>query len=134
VNQRRRPAGIILLVIFFAAGAVVCLITILALAFPGNLLDPIWKLKPDARVQFLEIGRGASMALMAIVGAGCGLAANGLAKSAEWGRKLALAILIINLIDDSLNALIRHDPKTLIGLPIGALIIWYLVRMKHART
>jgi hypothetical protein len=29
-----------------------------------------------------------------------------------------------------LNSLLRHDPKTLIGLPIGALMIWYLVRKK----
>jgi hypothetical protein len=113
-----------------SSSALICLVTLLALAFPGSFLEPIWRLKPEARVQFQEIG-GASIALMAVVGAACGLAAVGLAKNAEWGRQLAIGILIFNLVGDSLNALLRHDPKTLIGLPIGGLMIWYLVKRKR---
>ena len=64
---------------------------------------------------------------MAMVGAACGLAAVGLAKNAEWGRRLAIGVLTVNLIGDSLNAVLRHDPRTLIGLPIGGLMIWYLI-------
>src|SRR5207302_8677914 len=94
----------------------------LALAFPGSLLESIWQLKPEARVQFLEIGRGAAIAVMAVVGVACGLAAIGLARNAEWGRRLAIAVLTINLIGDSLSALFMHDAKTLIGLPIGGLM------------
>ena len=102
----------------------------LALAFPGSFPESIWHLKPEARVEFLEIGRGASIALMAVVGVACGSAAVGLARNAEWGRRLAIAVLAVNLIGDSLNALLRHDPKTLIGLPIGGLMIWYLSRAR----
>ena len=36
-----------------------------------------------------------------------------------------------NLIGDSLNAWLRHDPKTLIGVPIGGLMIWYLSRLRR---
>lgn len=118
--------GITLLVIFFAAGSLICLMTMLALAFPGGLLDPIWQLKPEARVQFQQIGNW-SIALMAVVGTACALAALGLAKNAEWGRRLAIGILTVNLIGDTLNAILRHDPITLIGLPIGGLMIWYLI-------
>jgi hypothetical protein len=132
VKSRERSAGTSLLTIFFAAGALVCLVTVLALAFPGSFLESIWRLKPEARLQFLKIGRGVSIALMIIVGGACGLSAIGLAQNVEWGRRLALAVLTINLIGDSLNALLRHDPKTLIGVPIGALMIWYLVRRKRA--
>ena len=131
MNQRRQPAGIILLIIFFAAGAVVCLITILALAFPRGFLEPIWRLKPDAHVQFLEIGRGLAVALMIMVGTACGLSAIGLARSAEWGRRLAIGVLCVNLIGDSLNAYFRHDLKALIGLPVGGLMIWYLLRLRR---
>jgi hypothetical protein len=127
VNQRPRPVGTTLLVIFFAAGAVICLVTMLALAFPGGFLEPIWRLKPDAQIEFQKIGSW-SVALMAMVGSACGLAAVGLAKNAEWGRRLAIGVLVVNLVGDSLNALLRHDPRTLIGLPIGGLMIWYLVR------
>ena len=115
-----------MLVIFFAAGALTCLVTMLALAFPGGFLEPIWRLKPEARVEFQKIG-SASIALMAVVGAACGLSAIGLARNAEWGRRLAIGVLTVNLVGDSLNALLRHDPKTLIGLPVGGLMIWYLV-------
>jgi hypothetical protein len=130
VNQEPRSFGIILLVLFFGAGALICLVTMLALAFPGGLLEPIWRLKPEARVEFQQIGYW-SVALMAVVGTACGLAALGLAKSAEWGRRLAIGVLTINLIGDSLNAWLRHDPRTLIGLPIGGLMIAYLMKKKR---
>ena len=123
----------VLLVIFFGAGALICLIATLALAFPGSFLEPIWRLKPEAHFQFLEFGRGASIALMIAVGAACGLSTLGLARNTQWGRPLAVAVLAINLIGDSLNALLRHDPKTLIGLPIGGLMIWYLLRRNQFR-
>ena len=122
-----------MLVIFFAGGALICLVTMLALAFPGGLLDPIWRLKPEARMEFQKMGR-ASVALMAVVGAACGLAAAGLAKNAEWGRRLAIGVLAINLVGDSLNALLRHDLRTLIGLPIGGLMILYLVTKRRSRN
>ena len=122
-----------LLVIFFAAGALICLVTMLALAFPGSFLEPIWRLKPDALVEFHKLG-GWSIALMAAVGAACGLAAFGLARDTEWGRHLAIGILTVNLIGDSLNAWLRHDPRTLIGLPIGGLMIWYLVKVSRKRV
>jgi uncharacterized membrane protein (UPF0136 family) len=131
VNQKPRSIGTTLLVVFFAAGALICLVTVLALAFPGGVLEPIWQLKPDALVQFQQMGNW-SIALMAVVGAACGLAAVGLAKNAEWGGRLAIGILTVNLIGDTLNAILRHDPHTLIGLPIGGLMIWYLLNKKHS--
>jgi hypothetical protein len=130
VNQTRRPLGITLLAVFFGAGALICFITVVALAFPGGLLEPIWGLRPDARIEFQKLGNW-SVGLMAVVGSSCGLAAVGLARQAEWGRRLAIGILVVNLIGDSLNAVLRHDLRTLIGLPIGGLLIWYLATRKR---
>ena len=107
--------------------------TVLALIFPGGFLEPIWRLKPEARLEFQELGHW-SIVLMAVVGTACGLAAVGLARNAEWGRRLAISVLTVNLIGDSLNALFRHDPHTLIGLPIGGLMIWYLVKKNSSKT
>jgi hypothetical protein len=131
MKPARRSIPTVLFTIFFAAGAFICLITLLELVFPGSFLESIWQLKPEARGQFFEIGRGASIALMTATGVACGLSAIGLAQNAQWGRRLAIAVLALNVIGDSLNALLRHDPKTLIGLPIGGLMIWYLLRAKH---
>ena len=122
-----------LLIIFFAAGAFISLVVMLALVFPGSDLESIWQLKPEAQSQFQAIGRGASVVLMAVVVAACGLAAVGLAKNADWGRRLAIAVLTINLIGDSLNALFTRDAKILVGLPIGGLMILYLVRIKRPK-
>jgi hypothetical protein len=131
VNQNFQSVGRILLVVFFAAGALISVVVMLALVFPGTDLESIWRLKPEARTQFQTIGRGASAALMAIVASGCGFAALGLARNREWGPRLAIGILIINLIGDSLNALFMYDAKTLIGLPIGGLMILFLARIKR---
>lgn len=130
-NQSRLPIGFVLLVIFFAAGAVICMLVMLALAFPGGILEPVWRLRPDARLELEEFGTW-SIALMATVGAACGLAAFGLARRAEWGRRLAIWVLTVNLVGDSFNAVFRHDLRTLIGLPIGGLMIWYLVSRRGA--
>jgi hypothetical protein len=134
VNQQRLSLGTTLLVIFFACGALICLLIVLALAFPGGSLDSIWRLKPDARTQFQQMSSGVSIALMTLIGAACGLAAIGLARSREWGRRLAIGILTVNLIGDLLNALLRHDPKTLIGLPISGIMIVYLLMKKFSRS
>jgi hypothetical protein len=131
MRQNFRSVGTILLVIFFAAGALISLVVMLALVFPGSDLESMWRLKPEAQTQFQTIGRGASAALMAIVATGCGFAAVGLARNTEWGRRLAIGILTINLIGDSLNALFMRDAKTLMGLPIGGLMILFLVRTKR---
>ena len=134
MNQQSSSVGRTLLVIFFASGALICLLVVLALASPRGSLDSIWRLKPEAHTQFQQIGSGASIALMTLVGAACGLAAIGLARNAEWGRRLAIGVLAVNLIGDSLNAWLRHDPKTLIGLPIGGIMIVYLLTKKFSRN
>jgi uncharacterized membrane protein YccC len=40
----------------------------------------------------------------------------------------ALAVLSVNLAGDTANALIARDWHTLIGLPIGGVMILYLLR------
>jgi hypothetical protein len=132
VNVRRHPIGIILLVIFFTAGALICCIVMLALAFPGSFLESIWRLRPDARLELEQFGDW-SIALMAAVGAACGVAAFGLARGAEWGRQLAIGVLTVNLVGDTFNAIFRRDLRTLLGLPIGALMIWYLMKRTPTR-
>lgn len=126
MSQPRVPLGIKLLSAFFAFGAGVCLLTTIALFFPGGTLEPIWRLNPEAQVQFQKIGQ-LSILLMFVVGSACASAAIGLATRAWWSHPLALGILIVNLIGDLLNAFVRHDLRTLIGLPISGAMIAYLL-------
>jgi hypothetical protein len=102
------------------------LLTLFMLLFPESVLDSLWRLNPEAHVGLQSLGRWA-IALMAIVATACGLSAVGLAKLAPWGRILALAVLAVNLIGAVGGALIRRDPRTLIGVPIGGAVILYLI-------
>jgi hypothetical protein len=122
-----------LLAIFFAFGACMCGLTVGLLLFPCSALDWLWRLNPEAHAAFQWIGR-LSILLMAIVGVACALAAIGLARNASWGRWLGILILAANLVGDLTNALVRHDPRTFVGVPIAGAMIFYLVRGKRART
>ena len=56
MNRSHRSVGTILFVIFFAAGALICLVTMLALAFPGGFLEPTtldWPVLNKSRPQLL---------------------------------------------------------------------------------
>jgi hypothetical protein len=126
MTESRVPLGIKLLAAFFSFGTAMCSLTIVMLLFPGGALDSLWRLNPEAHQAFQKLGT-LSILLMVIVGAACALAAIGLSKGARWGTSAALAILFVNLIGDSLNVFLRHDLRTLIGLPIGGAMIVYLL-------
>jgi len=128
--RRKPPIGVRALSIFFACGTIACMLTIAALLLPGSILDLMWRFNPEAQVDFHRIGAPLSILLMTAVGLACAGAAIGLSRVAEWGRRLALVILIINLTGDSIASWLRHDLRTLIGLPIGGAMIAYLLRVK----
>lgn len=120
--------GMKVLVGFFVFGTCACAVTVAALLLPGSAMDLVWRANPEALTGFQKIGRPLSLLLMLVVGTACAIAAVGLARQKVWGRWLAIGILIVNLAGDTINALVRHDPRTLIGLPIAGLMIWYLVK------
>jgi hypothetical protein len=123
--QIRLP-GVIALGVFFAFGAVASLVAATALLFPGGPLEPMWRLNPDARQGLAGIEPWGIL-LMAVVGVVCAAAAIGLWARNAWGRRLALGLLTVNMAGDLLGAMVRHDPRTLIGLPIGGALIAYLL-------
>ena len=122
-----------LLALFFAFGACMCALTIWLLLFPGGALDSLWRLNPEAYAAFQRIG-GLSILLMVIVGVACALAAIGLARNAKWGRWLGILILAANLVGDLTNAFVRHDLRTLIGVPIAGAMIFYLAKLEPKMT
>lgn len=120
-----------LLSAFFAFGAIMCTLTIVLLLFPGTSLDSLWRFNPYAHAAFSSIGP-AALLLMLVVGTGCGSAAVGLWRKSLWGIWVALTILALNIVGDLFNALVRHDYRSLIGLPIGGAMIVYLARFRKA--
>lgn len=107
----------------------IALVSVLA---PCGALDAIWRVNPQARQSFAGMGFGAPI-LMSVVCVACALAAVGLLRRRHWGRLLAIAILCVNLIGDTVAAFIRDDLRTLIGLPIAGSLIAYLMLTKVRR-
>jgi hypothetical protein len=132
IRHPHRPPGLLALSGFFLFGTIVSGLTALALLTPGGPLDPMWRINPRAQVAFHSMGGWAVM-LMAAVCTACGLCAYGLWARRRWGHRLAVAVLAVNLVGDALNALLLHDPRTLIGLPIGGLLIAYLLSPRLKR-
>jgi hypothetical protein len=129
-NQLNGPTPTaIFFVAFFAFGTCMCLLTIVLLAMPGTPLDALWRVNPEAHAAF-GAHRGWAIALMAVVGLVCASATIGLARRARWGRRLAIAIIAINLLGDVTGAIVRHDPRPLIGLPVAGAMIWLLGRLR----
>lgn len=112
---------------FFAFGALMCSLVLALLVFPGSPLDSVWRFNPEARLAFRSLGNW-SFLLMLTVGIACLFAAFGLWRGTVWGTRLALTILSLNIIGDLVNVLLRLDYRALIGLPVGAAMIFFLVR------
>ena len=117
---------------FFAFGAVMCVLTIGLLLFPGGALDSLWRANPDARLAFQSMGYW-SLVLMLGVGTACLFAAVGLWRAKPWGTWLALIILSVNMLGDLTNVFVRHDYRGLIGVPVaGAMIFFLLAYCRHS--
>jgi hypothetical protein len=127
-----RPGGVTALAMFFGAGALIAFTSAVALSFPGGVLEPMWRLNPRAREAFASLG-GWSVALMAIVSAACLAASVGLWLGAAWGRRVAVAVLSVNLLGDLANALLGIEPRAAAGVPIAAALLAYLVRATRVR-
>ena len=131
MTQPSRPPGITALSFFFLFGTVMSGLAAVTLLFPGSVLEPLWRLNPRARDGFAAIGSWAVL-LMVLVCMACGMAALGLQRCKRWGYWMALFILTINLAGDTANAVIAHDWRTLMGLPIGGAMIVYLLTKRSA--
>ncbi len=112
----RRPLGLTILAAFFAFGSLMALLASLGLLLPGHVVEPMWRLNPQAYVALTAL-HSWGVVLMLTVGIACALAAIGLWTRAMWGHHLAVGILALNLVGDVLNAAVRGDLRALIGIP-----------------
>jgi hypothetical protein len=123
---KRPSSGILALSAFFLFGAVMSGISWISLLAPGSPLDSMWRVNPEGHAGLTELG-GWAVVLMLAVCIGCGLAAIGLWRGAWWGHRLAIGLLVVNLIGDLVSARLHGDPRTLIGVPIAVAMITYLM-------
>jgi multisubunit Na+/H+ antiporter MnhF subunit len=92
----------------------------------------MWTLNPPARPAFASMGPWA-LVLLGTVSVWSTVTAIGLLRGQEWGRRLAMLGLALNACGDLTNAIVRHDPRTLIGVPVVAVLLAYLTSARVRR-
>jgi hypothetical protein len=124
-SQVTRPFGITALSALFAFGALASGLSAVSLLTPGGPLEPIWRLKPRAHEAFAGAGTWAPLLLGAVCLA-CAAAAYGFFTGRLWGYRLGITLLVVNLAGDLINAGLGIEPRAVVGLPVVALLLWYL--------
>jgi hypothetical protein len=127
-----RPVGVTALSIFFLLGSIICFIASLSLAFPNSFLEPMWRINPHGHRGLVTLGSWA-MLLLSIVGVFCVAAAVGLWRGHRWGRRIAIALIAMNLVGDVINALLGTEPRAVIGIPIALALLLYLISKRVTR-
>lgn len=125
LTARERPIGVTALSAFFCFGAFVSGVASVSLLAPGGPLDLMWRLNPRAHDAFGRIGFVASL-LLAVVSVSCAAAAYGFTTGRRWGYRLGVGLLVINLAGDVINVVSGAEIRALAGVPIVALLLWYL--------
>lgn len=127
-----RSFGVALVAALFALGSLAALVSGVSLLMPGGPLEPIWLLNPRAHSGFVALHSWAPI-LLALLTLLCGAAAIGLISGKRWGYRLGIALLLINFTGDLLNGALHIEPRALFGLPVVALLLWYL-SSQHVRA
>jgi hypothetical protein len=64
--------------------------------------------------------------LLGTVCLACAATAFGMMAGKKWGYRAAIVMLVVNLVGDLLNVFTGNEPRAVIGVPIVALLLWYL--------
>ncbi len=124
-----RPLGVTALACFFVFGTLASGLAVASLLTPGGPLEPIWRLNPRGHEALSHLGTWAPL-LLSLVCLACVLSAYGFFTGQRWGYRIGIALLVINLTGDLVNAVLGIEPRGVIGVPIVALLLWYLSARK----
>ena len=128
-SESRRPWGITALSVFFLVGAAISLIAAISLLLPNSFLKAMWRINPRAHENLTRLGFWAVI-LMLTVSMFCAAASLGLWWASRWGYWLAVGLITVNLIGDVTNVLLGTEPRAIVGVPVAAAILAYLMSRK----
>ena len=99
------------------------------LVWRGTTLDRIWELNPRAYRELAPLGKtpGILFLLLACILA---TAAVGWFRRRPLGWKLAVAIIVTQILGDFLNILRGHVVEGAVGVTIAGVFLYYLTRSK----
>jgi hypothetical protein len=128
-HSSQRPPGVTALACFFGFGTLASGLSFVSLLTPGGPLEPVWRLNPRAHEVFSRMGAWALL-LLGIVCLACSACAYGFFKGFRWSYWLGIGGLLVNLTGDLVNSALGIEPRAVVGVPVVALILWYLSRSK----
>jgi hypothetical protein len=97
------------------------------LAWPGTALDFAWMVNPEGHDALRSLGALAIVG-MAALSVTMTITAVGFIALRRWAWWLAVVGLVVNATGDLLTAVATGEPRTLIGVPVAGLIVWWLTR------
>ncbi len=116
-----------LLAALFILGACASGYAAVTLAWPGTALDVAWTVNPEGHVGLRSLGPVAIVG-MAALSVTMVVTAVGLLALRRWAWWVAVVGLAGNAIGDLATAIATGEPRTLIGVPVAGLIVWWLTR------
>lgn len=127
-----RPRAITALSIFFVAGATISLIAGISLLRPNSFLEPMWRVNPRAHEKLSRLSLWAVL-LLSTVSMLCAAAAIGLWRGSRWGYWFAVGLIVINLLGNVSNVALGTEPRAIVGVPIAAALLAYLIVSEKVR-
>jgi len=113
----------------FVIGVVASFISAISLLFPGSLLEPIWRLNPQAHEAFGRMAQWA-IVLMSLVCVACVCTAVGLWRLRSWGYWLTVSMLTMNLVGDVINVISGTERRAIVGIPVVVFLLAFLMRKR----
>jgi len=123
----RLPRGFTAVGIFLLFGAVMASLAATTLAWGGTVLDRLWAVNPRAYNHLAPYGKtmGIPFLLLGIILAFSGA---GWLKRRVWGWRLAIVIIVTQVLGTFVTALMGGVTKGIVGGIISGALLFYLLR------
>ena len=105
----------------------------MTLAWPGTVLDRMWRLNPRAYRELVPFGRAAGIPFL-LLGSTLFVASIGWLRLRFWGWWLAAAIIATQVLGNVVNVFLGHLVEGGLGVAKSGALLLYLLRgdVRHA--
>jgi hypothetical protein len=119
--------GVTAVGIFLFFGAVMASLAGGTLIWRGSTLDKVWSLNPEAYNHLVGLGKPVGI-LFLILSAALAIAGVGWFKRRLWGWRLAVGIILTQILGDMVNSLRGDFMRGGIGLVLSSALLFYILR------
>ena len=119
--------GVTAVGIFLFFGAVMASLAGGTLIWRGSSLDKVWSLNPAAYNHLVGLGKPVGI-LFLLLSAALAIAGVGWFKRRLWGWRLAVGIILTQILGDMVNSLRGDFMRGGIGLVLASALLFYILR------